>query len=108
MKKAASAKRYTKWQAATLFTVILISVVALCVVLVNSGAKNRVASSSSSDTRLLMSAPPRESPKTEVDPFLPASSKPRATGPRTLANAYSSAESLSKRFLAALASKDGE
>lgn len=107
VKKAASAKSYTKWQAATLFTVILISVVTLCVALVNSGAKSRSAEVSGTKAAPQASAPV-ESPKVDVDPFLPASSAPRPKGPRHLANAYTSAEALAKHFLAALASKDTE
>lgn len=109
-KKAASAKWYMKWQAATFFTVILISVIALCVALVGSGAKSHpVVASKNNKGGLPVSATPPESPKVEVDPFLPISSAAaKAKGPRRLANTHPDSESLARKFLAALAGKDIE
>lgn len=108
-KKAAS-RRHTKWQAATFFTVILISVVALCVALVQSGAKNHPtpAGRGGYNTRLPLSAPPPAAPKVDVDPYLPASSAPRPKRTRSLASAYASADALARRFLAALATSNAE
>lgn len=106
VKRAASAKPYTKWQAATLFTAIVISVVALCVVLVNSGAKSDPPVERAKE--LSASESSKEAPKIDVDPFLPASSAPKPKGPRVLASAYPSADALARRFLAALDRKDTE
>jgi hypothetical protein len=110
VKKAASARKYTKWQAATFFTVILVSVVALCLAIVNSGAKSRpaVAVTSNNDPVMRISAPPVESPKVTVDPYTTATSTPKSTKPRALTNTYASAELLASRFLAYLARKDSE
>ncbi len=92
VKPAAATK---KWQAATFFAFIFGSVLALCVMLVNSGAKDA----------------PGELPKAakplNVEPFLAApAAPPDPHFTRLLVNAFSSSSALAGRFLRALAEHD--
>lgn len=98
-KRAASPGWRTGLQAATLFIVILLCVAAVCLAVLNSGAKTGSAPVVTDG-----GSAPAPAPKFDVDPFLPRSQEARR--PCTLTNASSSAEGLARRVLAALARGD--
>lgn len=104
IKRAASPGWRTGLQAATLCIVILVCIAAVCLAVLNSGAKtgSDPADTDGGNARGPSAAAP--APRFNVDPFLPPS--PEARKPCTLTNASSSAEGLARRLLTDLARED--
>lgn len=100
-KRAASA---TWLQAATLSIVILLCVAAVCLAVLNSGAKTGSAPAATDGGDARGPGAGAAAPTFNVDPFLPPSREARK--PCTLTNASSSAEGLARRLLTDLARKD--
>ena len=82
-------RRASKWRAASLLSIILMCVAALCAVLINGAAEV-------------------ESPKAESPEPVRAIQPPRAAVPARLVAAQPSPEALARRFLDALAKRDPE
>lgn len=103
-RRAASATWRTGLQAASLFIVLLLGVAAVCLAVLNSGAKTGSAPAGTGGGSAGGPSVAAPAPRFNVDPYLPPS--PEARKPCTLTNASSSAEGLARRLLTALALED--
>ncbi len=90
--KPPSTKLPARWRAASLLSIILLCVAALCAILINGAAE--------------VESPKAESPEVEPTEPVRATQLPRAAGSGQLVAAQPSPEALARRFLDALAKRD--